>query len=140
MCSTQLLDLVITRAMSITGMISSSAILFNRSPGALAALLQATSLAASSGFKLSIPDLVDSYLWPARAVGIQTENMAARNRPRGALLKDDPTDAHEERNMWSQIVTDIKRLRNTHARAAEVAKLQVEMEAKMGDCKKHPSR
>lgn len=58
--------------------------------------------------------------------------MAARNRPRGGLTKDDATDAHEERNMWSQIVTDIKRLRNTHAKAAEVAKAQVDMEAKMG--------
>lgn len=62
-------------------------------------------------------------------------NMAARNRPRGAFAKDDLTDAHEERNMWSQIVTDIKRLRTTHARAAEVAKLLIEMEAKMGNCK-----
>lgn len=60
--------------------------------------------------------------------------MAARNRPRGAFVKDDPTDAHEERNMWSQIVTDIKRLRGTHARASEVAKLQVNLEAKMGNC------
>ena len=58
--------------------------------------------------------------------------MAARNRPRNGLTKDDPTTAHEERNMWSQIVTDIKRLRTTHAKAAEVAKAQVEMEAKMG--------
>ena len=58
--------------------------------------------------------------------------MAARNRPRGALTKEDATDAHEERNMWSQIVTDIKRLRTTHAKAAEIAKAQVDMEAKMG--------
>ncbi|KAK3178475.1 hypothetical protein OEA41_000611 [Lepraria neglecta] len=59
--------------------------------------------------------------------------MAARNRPRGTFVKDDLTDAHEERNMWSQIVTDIKRLKTTHTRAADVAKLQVEMEAKMGN-------
>ena len=58
--------------------------------------------------------------------------MAARSRPRGALTKDDATDAHEERSMWSQIVTDIKRLRSTHAKAAEIAKAQVDMEAKMG--------
>jgi hypothetical protein len=63
-----------------------------------------------------------------------TYSMAARNRPRGAFAKDDLTDAHEERNMWSQIVTDIKRLRTTHARAAEVAKLLIEMEVKMGNC------
>ena len=58
--------------------------------------------------------------------------MAARNRPRNGLTKEDATDAHEERNMWSQIVTDIKRLRTTHAKAAEIAKAQVDMEAKMG--------
>lgn len=60
--------------------------------------------------------------------------MASRNRPRGAFAKDDASDAHEERNMWSQIVTDIKRLRGTHARAAEIAKQQVEMEGKIGKC------
>ena len=69
-----------------------------------------------------------------------TYNMAARNRPRGTFVKDDLTDAHEERNMWSQIVTDIKRLKITHTRAADVAKLQVEMEAKMGNCKLHSGR
>ena len=58
--------------------------------------------------------------------------MAARNRPRNGLTKEEATDAHEERNMWSQIVTDIKRLRTTHAKAAEIAKAQVDMEAKMG--------
>ncbi|KAK4693783.1 SAGA-associated factor 29, partial [Lecanoromycetidae sp. Uapishka_2] len=58
--------------------------------------------------------------------------MAARNRPRGVFVKDDLADAHEERNMWSQIVTDIKRLRANHARAAEVAKMQVDLEAKIG--------
>ena len=59
--------------------------------------------------------------------------MASRNRPRG-FVKDDASDAHEERNMWSQIATDIKRLRAAHARAAEVAKAQVELEARMGKC------
>ena len=48
------------------------------------------------------------------------------------MTKEEATDAHEERNMWSQIVTDIKRLRSTHAKAAEIAKAQVDMEAKMG--------
>ena len=60
--------------------------------------------------------------------------MASRNRPRGAFVKEDPSDAHEERNMWSQIVTDIKRLKATHARAAELAKQQVELEGRMGKC------
>ena len=50
-------------------------------------------------------------------------------------MKDDSADAHEERNMWSQIVTDLKRLRTTHARAAEVGKLQVELEIKLANCK-----
>lgn len=59
-------------------------------------------------------------------------NMAARNRPRNGLTKEDATDAHEERNMWTQILTDIKRLRTTHAKAAEIAKAQVDMEARMG--------
>ena len=60
---------------------------------------------------------------------------SSRSRPRGAFVKDDASDAHEERNMWSQIVTDIKRLRATHARAAEVAKMQVDLEAKIGKSK-----
>lgn len=50
-------------------------------------------------------------------------------------MKDDSADAHEERNMWSQIVTDLKRLRTTHARAAEVGKLQVELETKLANGK-----
>ena len=61
--------------------------------------------------------------------------MASRNRPRGTFVKDDGSDAHEERNMWNQIVIDIKRLRATHARAAEVAKMQVDLEMKMGKSK-----
>ncbi|KAL6715416.1 hypothetical protein ACLMJK_006377 [Lecanora helva] len=60
-----------------------------------------------------------------------SKDMASRNRPRG-FAKEDASDAHEERNMWNQIVTDVKRLKTIHARAAEVAKLQVEMEANMG--------
>ena len=50
-------------------------------------------------------------------------------------MKDDSADAHEERNMWSQIVTDLKRLRTTHARATEVGKLQVELETKLANGK-----
>ena len=102
-------------------------------------LVISETLAASSGFVVSISEI----LFANRDVGesvVQapsTYNMAARNRPRGAFVKDDLTDAHEERNMWSQIVMDIKRLKTTHARAADVAKLQVEMEAKMGNCKFH---
>jgi hypothetical protein len=42
--------------------------------------------------------------------------MAARNRPRA--IKDD--DAHEERNMWNQILNDLKRCRNINSKAAEI--------------------
>lgn len=61
--------------------------------------------------------------------------MAARSRPRSALVKDDPTDAHEERNMWNQIVTDIKKLKQINGKAAELSAQIVEMETKMGPCK-----
>ena len=56
--------------------------------------------------------------------------MAARNRPRVGLVKEDPADAHEERNMWNQIVNDLKRLKIIHARATEVSNAIVEMEEK----------
>lgn len=96
-------------------------------------------LAASSGFVVSISEIL--FAVGESVVQVPSMyNMAARNRPRGTFVKDDLTDAHEERNMWSQIVTDIKRLKTTHARAADVAKLQVEMEAKMGNCKLHSGR
>ena len=55
--------------------------------------------------------------------------MTARSRPRGPPVKDD--DAHEERNMWSQIVTDLKRLKTVHGRAMEVSKAIVEAEEKL---------
>ena len=57
--------------------------------------------------------------------------MAARNRPRNGLGKDDGADAHEERTMWNQIVNDIRKLKTLQARAAEVAKQQVDMEARI---------
>lgn len=63
--------------------------------------------------------------------------MAARNRPRAALVKEDPTDAHEERNMWNQIVTDIKKLKQINAKAAELSAQIVDMEAKMGPCRSY---
>ncbi len=56
--------------------------------------------------------------------------MAARSRPRAGMTKEDPADAHEERNMWNQIVNDLKRLKVIHARATEVSNAIVEMEAK----------
>ncbi|KAL8946071.1 MAG: hypothetical protein Q9222_007482 [Ikaeria aurantiellina] len=59
--------------------------------------------------------------------------MAARNRPRTGPLKDDSADAHEERNMWSQIVNDLKRLKAIQVKATEVSKAIVEMEAKMAE-------
>ncbi|KAI4211095.1 MAG: hypothetical protein LQ351_006103 [Letrouitia transgressa] len=57
--------------------------------------------------------------------------MAARNRPRGGPIKEDLTDAHEERNMWNQIVNDLKRLKTIQVRATEVSKNIVEMESNM---------
>ncbi|KAI9823724.1 MAG: SAGA HAT/Core module component [Thelocarpon impressellum] len=59
--------------------------------------------------------------------------MAARSRPRGgAPSKED--DAHEEeRNMWKQIVTDMRKLKAINVRAAEVSKLILDIEEKMGD-------
>lgn len=56
--------------------------------------------------------------------------MAARNRPRGPV-KDDSADAHEERNMWNQIVNDLKRLKTIQARATEVSISIVSMEKTM---------
>ena len=57
--------------------------------------------------------------------------MAARNRPRNGLAKDDAPDAHEERTMWNTIVNDLRKLKSIQARAADVAKQQVELEAKI---------
>ncbi|KAI9807818.1 MAG: hypothetical protein M1825_005123 [Sarcosagium campestre] len=56
--------------------------------------------------------------------------MAARSRPRGPPQKDD--DAHEERNMWNQFVTDMKKLKTVNARATEVSRLIVEAEDGLG--------
>ncbi|KAL8709633.1 MAG: hypothetical protein Q9220_005725 [cf. Caloplaca sp. 1 TL-2023] len=59
--------------------------------------------------------------------------MAARNRPRSGPLKDDSADAHEERNMWSQIVNDLKRLKAIQVKATEVSKAIVDMEGRMAE-------
>ncbi|KAI4095011.1 MAG: hypothetical protein LQ344_001858 [Seirophora lacunosa] len=59
--------------------------------------------------------------------------MAARSRPRAGPLKDDSADAHEERNMWNQIVNDLKRLKSIQTRASEVSKSIVDMESKMAE-------
>lgn len=59
--------------------------------------------------------------------------MAARNRPRAGPMKDDSADAHEERNMWNQIVNDLKRLKTIQTRAIEISKSIVEMEARMAE-------
>lgn len=58
--------------------------------------------------------------------------MAVRNRPRGAMIKEDLADAHEERNMWNSLVTDVKKLKQINAKSAEISAQIVEMEAKMG--------
>lgn len=59
--------------------------------------------------------------------------MAARSRPRGGMTKEDPPDAHEERNLWNQIVQDIKRLKTIWTRAAEVSSSIKEMETNMAE-------
>ncbi|KAI9886938.1 MAG: SAGA HAT/Core module component [Watsoniomyces obsoletus] len=55
--------------------------------------------------------------------------MASRSRPRGGAAKED--DAHEERNLWTQISTALRNLKNTHVRAAEISKSIVETEEKL---------
>jgi len=74
------------------------------------------------------------------ALLVSTENraaMAVRNRPRATLVKEDPTDAHEERNMWNQIVTDIKKLKQINAKAAEISAQIVDVEKNLGPCKSY---
>ena len=61
--------------------------------------------------------------------------MAARNRPRNGLVKDEASDTHEERAMWNTIVNDLKKLKTIQMRAIDVAKQQVELEAKLARCK-----
>ncbi|KAI9680692.1 MAG: SAGA HAT/Core module component [Caeruleum heppii] len=53
--------------------------------------------------------------------------MANRSRPRGPPTKEDDTH-EEERNMWKEIVGDMKKLKGLNVRAAEVSKLIVEAE------------
>ena len=60
--------------------------------------------------------------------------MAARNRPRNGLAKEDAPDAHEERTMWNTIVNDLRKLKSIQSKAAEVATKQVELEAKISKC------
>ena len=59
--------------------------------------------------------------------------MAARNRPRGALVKDEPNaDAHEEITMWSQIKTDLRALgqlqKKQQDKAEQITSLQEHVE------------
>jgi len=49
------------------------------------------------------------------------------------MTKEDPPDAHEERNLWNQIVQDIKRLKTIWTRAAEVSSSIKEMETNMAE-------
>ena len=65
--------------------------------------------------------------------------MAARSRPRAGMAKEDPADAHEERNMWNQIVNDLKRLKVIHARATEVSNAIIDTEAKLDGSEYGPS-
>jgi SAGA-associated factor 29 len=58
--------------------------------------------------------------------------MAARSRPRGGVSKDDAGDAGEERNLWSGIVSDLKRIKAINAKAAEISRQIIEEEAAIG--------
>ena len=60
--------------------------------------------------------------------------MAARNRPR--VQKDD--DAHEERNMWTQISGDLKKIKPINNKAGELAVQIQELEEKMAKSGKSP--
>ena len=53
--------------------------------------------------------------------------MASRNRPRGGM-KD------EERDMWNQLLGDIKRARTINLRCAETSRLIVALESAMSKC------
>ena len=64
--------------------------------------------------------------------------MAARSRPRGNASKEDPADAHEERNMWNQIMIDVKKLSAISAKAKENSKAVIEKEASMGEGEQDP--
>lgn len=64
--------------------------------------------------------------------------MAARNRPRGNASKEDPADAHEERNMWNQIMIDVKKLSAISAKAKDNSKAVIEKEASMGEGEHDP--
>ena len=59
----------------------------------------------------------------------QENNMAARRPPRNG--KEDRDDAHEERNMWDQILRDLEKCKAINNRAKEVSRLIIEKEEKM---------
>ncbi|KAG8526697.1 uncharacterized protein KY384_008126 [Bacidia gigantensis] len=57
--------------------------------------------------------------------------MAARNRPRNGLTKDDGSDAHEESIMWTSIVSGLRKLQTIQAKASDIAKQQIDLESKL---------
>lgn len=61
--------------------------------------------------------------------------MAARNRPRNGLAKEDRDDAHEERSMWEQIIRDLEKCKTLNDRAKEVTALILEKEEVVKKCK-----
>lgn len=54
--------------------------------------------------------------------------MAARNRQRNGQVKD---DQDEERNLWNQIITQVKQLQKVHVRATEISRLITSAEKEM---------
>ncbi|KAI9812893.1 MAG: SAGA HAT/Core module component [Pycnora praestabilis] len=87
--------------------------------------LSATVLHGYNAFKYMVGETGDSEL--AQEVSV----MAARSRPRNGVVKEDPPDAHEERNMWSSITGDLTKVKSINARAAEVSKAIIEKEKYM---------
>ena len=61
-----------------------------------------------------------------------TNTMAARNRPRTGLAKED--HAHEEQAMWNQIVIDLKKCKAIRDKAAEVSQKIIELNESIGKC------
>ncbi|MCJ1254657.1 SAGA HAT/Core module component [Lignoscripta atroalba] len=59
-----------------------------------------------------------------------TNTMAARNRPRTGLAKED--HAHEEQAMWNQIVIDLKKCKAIRDKAAEVSQKIIELNESIG--------
>lgn len=59
--------------------------------------------------------------------------MTTARKPRGGMAKEDPNDAQEERDMWSKIVSDMKKLKGIQARAKELTQQILVEEERIND-------